>query len=124
MVVIVEIEDRVESKKPFLGGWKNVGSSQEYHNARTQTDLRDVEFSNNHKYIGISKGTQTISVSSHCVATFCDKATQFSHLPDVQDTFLKPKSISSLSIKYWSLKQEESAIKIQQCYRYLSLIVP
>ena len=118
MVVVVEIEDRAESKKPFLGGWRKVATSQEYHNARTQTDPRDTEFPNNRKDNGIAKSTQTIDFLSHCIATFCDRATQFSHLPDLQDKFLKPKAITFSRIKEPSRKEEESALKIQKCYRY------
>ncbi|XP_043279290.1 IQ and ubiquitin-like domain-containing protein [Venturia canescens] len=36
MVFVVEIEDRCFAK-PFLGGWKNVVTGREYHDARTQT---------------------------------------------------------------------------------------
>lgn len=41
MVIVVEIEDRC-SGKPFLGGWKNVVTGTEYHDACTQTCLRDM----------------------------------------------------------------------------------
>lgn len=117
MVVVVEIEDRAESKKPFLGGWRNVATSQEYHNARTQTDPRDMKFSNNRRTIGITKSTQTIDIFSRSIATLSHKATQFSNLPSLQDKFLEPK-FKMFRPKEKSRKEEECASLIQRIYRY------
>ena len=102
MVIVVEIEDRCV-EKPFLGGWRDVVTGAEYHNAGTQarpenpvdrmTFTEDLDYS-----LGSTRTanvtTQTlgkIEAESLMVASmFSDRATQTSCLPDLRDKFITP----------------------------------
>lgn len=113
MVIVVEIEDRC-AEKPFLGGWRNVVTGMEYHDALTQTCPGDRVYRGSKEdppsgAVGVARRTanvitQTVgdataeSFGSVLVLSSCSKytsvpserATQTSRLPDLRDKLVTP----------------------------------
>ncbi|XP_024947092.1 IQ and ubiquitin-like domain-containing protein isoform X1 [Cephus cinctus] len=121
MVIVIEIEDQ-STKKAFLGGWRNILTRTEYHNACTQTLPNYVKGSWDRRS---SKSTQTISINHKSTNVSHDKYIQvsvdISRVPCVTDRIIiatrKRNVVPSKEEKIYLRNLNESAIKIQRFYR-------
>ncbi|XP_046629080.1 IQ and ubiquitin-like domain-containing protein [Neodiprion virginianus] len=124
MVIVVEIVDN-STKKPFLGGWKDVRTQREYHNATTQTRPRDPKVSWDSL---TSRDTQTTVFVDKSTEVPLEKGSQTFengiHIPRISDKYLlagkfEPKQRKDVLQDGGASSEnlEAFAVKIQKCYR-------
>lgn len=113
--IVVEIE-RVNHKKPFLGGYKNKATNKEFHNASSQTN-RPVKLDNGVKKF--CRDTQTV-VSQHIkLQTRQDMSTQMTKpgvfVSRIEDKLLTPRPYQTADEKEAIIVK--SVIVIQKYFR-------
>lgn len=93
--VSVKIE-RLSCKKPFLGGYRNKTTGQEYHNASSQTQpgMWNVEPQVERSGLQLSHQTQTEEQEHLLMQTRNDKSTQMTgigvYIPNIADHLIPP----------------------------------
>jgi hypothetical protein len=115
-IMSVKIE-RLLCKKPYLGGYRNITTGQEYHNASSQTQagMWNVESEVERSVFQLSIQTQTEEQQHQLMQTRNDKSAQMTgigvYIPNIADRLIRPH-------KYITADEHQSRL-LQQVGTYI-----